>query len=56
MCKLTRTLKKSMEKNVSPGSDGFTVEFFKFCWDEIGHPLVRALKLWLWKFFIFSYS
>ena len=35
---------KNMANNKSPGSDGFTVEFFKFFWKDIGELLVRAIN------------
>ena len=35
---------KHMANLKSPGSDGFTVEFFKFFWGKIGHLVVRALN------------
>ena len=35
---------KNMKNNKSPGTDGFTVEFFKFFWKDIGHFLVRSLN------------
>ena len=35
---------KNMKNNKSPGSDGFTVEFFKFFWSDIGHFIVKALN------------
>ena len=35
---------KSMANNKSPGSDGFTVEFFKFFWKDVGELLVRAIN------------
>ena len=28
---------KKMSNNKSPGYDGFTVEFFKFFWNDLGH-------------------
>jgi hypothetical protein len=36
----------------SPGIDGFTVEFYKFFWNDIKIPLVKCLKGDL-KIFIF---
>ena len=35
---------KRMKNGTSPGSDGFTVEFFKFFWNDIGTLLVRAIN------------
>ena len=35
---------KSMANNKSPGSDGFTVEFFKFFWKDIGELLIRSIN------------
>lgn len=35
---------KRMSNNTSPGNDGFTVEFFKFFWQDIGYLLVRAIN------------
>ena len=35
---------KNMNNNKSPGTDGFTVEFFKFFWGEIGNFVVRSLN------------
>ena len=31
-------------KNMSPGSDGYTVEFFKFFWKDLGQYLIRAIN------------
>jgi len=31
-------------KNKSPGYDGFTVNFFKMFWKQIGHFVVRAIN------------
>ena len=33
-----------MKNNKSPGSDGYTAEFFKFFWSDLGVFLVRALN------------
>lgn len=33
-----------MKNNKSPGSDGFTAEFFKFFWNDIGVFIVRSLN------------
>ena len=35
---------KNMKNNRSPGSDGFTTEFFNFFWIDIGKYLLRALN------------
>ena len=35
---------KKMENNKSPGSDGYTVEFLKFFWSDIGIFLVRSIN------------
>jgi hypothetical protein len=35
---------KRMSNNTSPGNDGFTVEFFKFFWKDIGVFLVRSIN------------
>ena len=37
------TLKK-MQNNKSPGSTGFTSEFFKFFWKDLGHFIVKSLN------------
>ena len=33
-----------MENNKSPGSDGFTFEFFKFFWLQLGAFIVNSLN------------
>ena len=33
-----------MKNNKSPGLDGFTVEFFKFFWIDIGHYILNSLN------------
>ena len=38
------TALKGMKSNKSPGSDGFSVEFFKFFFVDIGHFLVRSVN------------
>ena len=35
---------KRMSNNTSPGNDGFTVEFLKFFWSDIGMLLVRSIN------------
>ena len=35
---------KNMKNNKSPGSDGFTIEFFKFFWIDIGSFIVRSIN------------
>ena len=35
---------KNMKNGKSPGTDGFTVEFFKFFWKDIGQFVVRSLN------------
>ena len=35
---------KNMKNSKSPGSDGFTAEFFKVFWRRIGHFVIRALN------------
>ena len=35
---------KQMKNNKSPGMDGFTVEFYKFFWNNLGVYLVRSLN------------
>jgi hypothetical protein len=38
------TVLKKMPNNKSPGSDGFTVEFWKFFFHDLGDFLVRSLN------------
>ena len=38
------TVLKNMKNGKSPGSDGFTVDFFKFFWNKIGHFVVKSLN------------
>ena len=40
---LLQTLKE-MKNNKSPGSDGYTAEFFKFFWNDIGHFVVKSIN------------
>ena len=35
---------KNMSNNKSPGSDGFTTEFFKFFWQDIGTFVIRSIN------------
>ena len=35
---------KNMKNNKSPGSDGFTAEFFKFFWLQLGAFVVKSLN------------
>ena len=35
---------KKMKNNRSPGSDGFTVEFFKFFWKDLKDFMIRAIN------------
>ena len=35
---------RAMKKDKSPGSDGFTVEFFKMFWGHLGWLVVRSLN------------
>ena len=35
---------KQMKNNKSPGSDGFTSEFFKYFWKQLGNFLVRSIN------------
>ena len=34
----------NMSNKKSPGSDGYTTEFYKFFWKEIGHIVVKSLN------------
>ena len=38
------TALNNMKNNKSPGSDGFTCEFFKFFWKDLGALLVRSIN------------
>lgn len=38
------TVLKNMPNNKSPGSDGFTAEFLKVFWKNLGHFIVRSLN------------
>jgi len=35
---------KSMKRNKSPGSDGFTVEFYIHFWNELKHPMLKSFQ------------
>ena len=35
---------KAMSNNRSPGSDGFSAEFFKMFWKKLGHFIVRSIN------------
>jgi hypothetical protein len=39
---------KKMKNNKSPGLDGYTAEFFKFVWIDLGHFLLRSIN-WAYK-------
>ena len=43
MKKASKTL-LSMSNNKSPGTDGFTAEFFKMSWKNIGYFVIRSLN------------
>ena len=38
------TALKNMKNNKSPGSDGYTAEFYKFFWIDIGDFLIRSIN------------
>ena len=38
------TVLKNMKNNKSPGSDGYTVDFFKLFWKDLGQYLIRAIN------------
>ena len=40
---------KNMKNDKSPGADGFTAEFFKFFWKDVGAFLIRAINYSLTK-------
>ena len=40
---LTQALKRT-KNNKSPGIDGFTIEFFKFFWINLGHLVLRSIN------------
>ena len=35
---------KTMSNNKNPGTDGFTAEFFKFFWKDLGKLILRSLN------------
>lgn len=35
---------QKMKNNKSPGSDGFSAEFFKFFWKDLGHFMLRSVN------------
>ena len=35
---------KGMKNGKSPGSDGFSTEFFKFFWIDLGYFIVRSIN------------
>ena len=35
---------KNMKNEKSPGNDGFTAEFFKFFWPDMGHYILNSLN------------
>ena len=35
---------KNMKNEKSPGNDGFTAEFFKFFWPDMGHYILKSLN------------
>ena len=44
MCSFKKNHLKSLSNNKSPGTDGFTAEFYKFFWPDIGEIIVKALN------------
>ena len=38
------TVLMKIQNNKSPGSSGFTGEFFKFFWSDLGHFVVKAIN------------
>ena len=38
------TTLRNMKNGKSPGNDGFTTEFFKFFWPDLGHFILRSLN------------
>ena len=38
------TTLRNMKNGKSPGNDGFTAEFFKFFWPDLGHFILRSLN------------
>ena len=43
------TVLKKMKNNKSPGSDGYTVEFFKFFWKDLKLFIVKAINCIFYK-------
>ena len=37
---------KAMKNNKSPSSDGYTVEFFKFLWNDLCEYLNKFIQFW----------
>ena len=35
---------KQASNNKNPGADGFTTEFFKKCWNDVGYFILRSLN------------
>ena len=46
---------KNMKNSKTPGSDGFTAEFFKFFWPDLKHFILNS-KFWIQNWFIFNNS
>ena len=43
LCEAGKSL-KAMSNNKSPGVDGYSCEFFKFFWKDVGKLLIRSLN------------
>ena len=43
------TTLRNMKNGKSPGNDGFTTEFFKFFWPDLGHYILRSLNFYIYK-------